>query len=233
MLKNSQILYIVSSCYCVFSKVLYISYVPSLRYIRGLGWRMHCCVEVTESSTNKQHHLSANALLHGGPGVRGGQERPQRVCQHFVLPANGWAAGIPGRRGPERVCPEPPRHQSQTVPLIRTRWRRFQDPCPGCSFRPPPDRSRAKTAANGWAAGIPGRRGPDTAVSSTAGQAPVAQAFSSLSFWASTLLAFASRKLSCAWVVASSAPASTIKKPACEGGSLSRMHLASCRVAHT
>jgi hypothetical protein len=75
--------------------------------------------------------------------------------------ANGWAAGIPGRRGPERVCPEPQRHQSQTVPLIRTRWRRFQDPCPGCSFRPPPDRSRAKTAANGWAAGIPGRRGPE------------------------------------------------------------------------
>jgi hypothetical protein len=33
-------------------------YVPSLRYTRGLGWRMHCGVEVTESSTNKQHHLS-------------------------------------------------------------------------------------------------------------------------------------------------------------------------------
>jgi hypothetical protein len=30
-------------------------YVPSLRYTRGLGWRMHCGVEVTESSTNKQH----------------------------------------------------------------------------------------------------------------------------------------------------------------------------------
>jgi hypothetical protein len=29
-----------------------------LRYTRGLGWRMHCGVEVTESSTNKQHHLS-------------------------------------------------------------------------------------------------------------------------------------------------------------------------------
>jgi hypothetical protein len=29
---------------------------PSLRYTRGLGWRMHCGVEVTESSTNKQHH---------------------------------------------------------------------------------------------------------------------------------------------------------------------------------
>ena len=32
-------------------------YVPSLRYTRGLGWRMHCGVEVTESSTNKQQHL--------------------------------------------------------------------------------------------------------------------------------------------------------------------------------
>jgi hypothetical protein len=32
-------------------------YVPSLRYTRGLGWRMHCGAEVTESSTNKQHHL--------------------------------------------------------------------------------------------------------------------------------------------------------------------------------
>jgi hypothetical protein len=31
-------------------------YVPSLRYTRGLGWRIHCGVEVTESSTNKQHH---------------------------------------------------------------------------------------------------------------------------------------------------------------------------------
>ena len=32
-----------------------------LRYTRGLGWRMHCGAEVTESaesSTNKQHHLS-------------------------------------------------------------------------------------------------------------------------------------------------------------------------------
>jgi hypothetical protein len=34
-------------------------YVPSFRYTRGLGWRMHCGAEVTESSTNKQHHLSA------------------------------------------------------------------------------------------------------------------------------------------------------------------------------
>ena len=34
-------------------------YVPSIRYSRGLGWCNHCGVEVTESSTNKQHHLSA------------------------------------------------------------------------------------------------------------------------------------------------------------------------------
>ncbi len=38
-------------------------YVPSLRYTRGLGWRMHCGVEVTKSSTNKQHHLSLMLLF--------------------------------------------------------------------------------------------------------------------------------------------------------------------------
>ena len=41
-------------------------YVPSLRYTRGLGCRMHCGVEVTESSTNKQHHLSRGTLMHAG-----------------------------------------------------------------------------------------------------------------------------------------------------------------------
>jgi hypothetical protein len=29
---------------------------------RGFGWRIHCGVEVTESSTNKQHSLSLSAL---------------------------------------------------------------------------------------------------------------------------------------------------------------------------
>ena len=38
-------------------------YVPSLRYTRGLRWRMHCGVEVTESSTNKQHHLSGDTSV--------------------------------------------------------------------------------------------------------------------------------------------------------------------------
>ncbi len=36
-------------------------YVPSLRYTRGLGWRIHCGVEVTESSTNKQHIIIIRA----------------------------------------------------------------------------------------------------------------------------------------------------------------------------
>ena len=37
-------------------------YVPSLRFTRGLGWHMHCGAEVTESSTNKQHHLSPSRI---------------------------------------------------------------------------------------------------------------------------------------------------------------------------
>jgi hypothetical protein len=32
-------------------------YVPSLRYTCGLGWRIHCGVEVTKSSTNRQHNM--------------------------------------------------------------------------------------------------------------------------------------------------------------------------------
>jgi hypothetical protein len=41
-------------------------YVPSLRHTRGLGWRMHCGAEVTESSTNKQHHhaLAGSSAQH-------------------------------------------------------------------------------------------------------------------------------------------------------------------------
>jgi hypothetical protein len=44
----------VCGCVCVYLSLV----VPSLRYTRGLGWRMHCGAEVTESSTNKQHHIS-------------------------------------------------------------------------------------------------------------------------------------------------------------------------------
>ena len=45
-------------------------YVPSLRYTRGLGWRMHCGAEVTESSTNRQHHfISPSSKPELGPVV--------------------------------------------------------------------------------------------------------------------------------------------------------------------
>jgi hypothetical protein len=36
-----------------------------IAYTRGLGWYMHCGAEVTESSTNKQHHH-----LHGDTRLR-------------------------------------------------------------------------------------------------------------------------------------------------------------------
>jgi hypothetical protein len=36
-------------------------YVPYIRYTRGLGWRIHCGVEVTESSTNKQQQKSSES----------------------------------------------------------------------------------------------------------------------------------------------------------------------------
>ena len=39
-------------------------YVPSLRHTHCLGWRMHYGVEVTESSTNKQHHISRQFTMH-------------------------------------------------------------------------------------------------------------------------------------------------------------------------
>ena len=63
-------------------------YVPSLRYTRCLGWRMHCGAEVTESSTNKQHHLSASpggrphavAASGGRPPV----DVRRRLCAGFL-----------------------------------------------------------------------------------------------------------------------------------------------------
>ena len=45
-------------------------YVSSLRYTRGIGWRMHCGAEVTESSTNRQHHfISPSSKPELGPVV--------------------------------------------------------------------------------------------------------------------------------------------------------------------
>jgi hypothetical protein len=66
-------------------------YVPSLRYTRGLGWRIHCGVEVTESSTNKQHHRQRGRDGPGG-GAGGGVEREQgeeSECKEVAKEATG------------------------------------------------------------------------------------------------------------------------------------------------
>jgi hypothetical protein len=80
-------------------------YVPSFRYTRGLGWRMHCGVEVTESSTNKQHHLSKviypkgafyHTRLFRGPSVCRGRYGLGMVVLLFILGSS--LGGV----GPER-----------------------------------------------------------------------------------------------------------------------------------
>ena len=52
---------------------------PIFFFSRGLGRRMHLTVEVTESSTNKQHHLSLTGGLEEEDGEEdgeGGGEEP-------------------------------------------------------------------------------------------------------------------------------------------------------------
>ena len=71
-------------------------YVPSLRYTRGLGWRMHCGVKVTESSTNKQHHIyrERSLRLHVAGLVEGSRRCwkegsapvPQSLCNELSAP---------------------------------------------------------------------------------------------------------------------------------------------------
>jgi hypothetical protein len=56
-----------------------VCYVPSLSYTRGLGWRIHCDVEVTESSTNKQH---INPLLPETQNLGYVDDRGYRVTTH-------------------------------------------------------------------------------------------------------------------------------------------------------
>ena len=62
-------------------------YVPSLRYTRGLGWRMHCGAEATESSTNKHHHLSSESCPACIVGVRrGNPDQELRCFDNLVTP---------------------------------------------------------------------------------------------------------------------------------------------------
>jgi hypothetical protein len=68
-------------------------YVPSLRYTRGLGWRMHCGAEVTESSTNKQHHLSQKEGRKEGKKrerKKGREERKGHRGHCMPIDKKGW-----------------------------------------------------------------------------------------------------------------------------------------------
>ena len=56
--------------------------VPSLRYTRGLGWHMHYGAEVTESSTNKQHHLPGH--IHTLRGSERGHPCARREVIHAL-----------------------------------------------------------------------------------------------------------------------------------------------------
>jgi hypothetical protein len=43
--------------------------------IEKKGWRMHCGAEVTESSTNKQHHLKPYSTVHSPTRLRISESR--------------------------------------------------------------------------------------------------------------------------------------------------------------
>jgi hypothetical protein len=60
-------------------------YVPSLRYTHGLVWRMHCGAEVTESSTNKQHHLSRVCIVRCIPVIHTRSTHRQMAMGSTVL----------------------------------------------------------------------------------------------------------------------------------------------------
>ena len=55
------------------------------RYTRCLGWRMHCGAEVTESSTNKQHHLLLQTICTITMTVRG-EPMPMKLMKQN----KGW-----------------------------------------------------------------------------------------------------------------------------------------------
>jgi len=116
-------------------------YVPSLRYTRGLGWRMHCGVEVTESSTNEQHHLSLVVVgvavtvkvhaTHCSTGCRAAW-RGASTSRRAIRSGNGRrpCPSSSGRCGSTRLrrrrcckifrCPTSPRRRAGTHSLKRT-----------------------------------------------------------------------------------------------------------------
>ena len=76
-------------------------YVPSLRYTRGLGWRIYYGVEVTESSTNKQqitHSLSCSAAS-GSPASSSPEFSPESASDAHTGGKGRTAGGMEVPRG--------------------------------------------------------------------------------------------------------------------------------------
>jgi hypothetical protein len=65
-------------------------------YTRGLGWRMHCGAEVTESSPNKQHHLSISHFF--SPRMHGEFSRLLFLQAHRETSAHFHATGLPSQQ---------------------------------------------------------------------------------------------------------------------------------------
>jgi len=69
---------------------------------RGFGWRIHCGVEVTESSTNKQHTHSLKSVLEPKASRQAFPESPWLVCggqvqyEHCTRRRDVGAAGAVG-----------------------------------------------------------------------------------------------------------------------------------------
>ena len=72
----------------------------TLEFSRGLGRRMHCCVEITESSTNKQHHLNHDGF-HDYMGIR----TPESRSYGLGLWKHGLHDCVCTRKAPRRCQP--------------------------------------------------------------------------------------------------------------------------------
>ena len=70
--------------------------------------------------------------------ARGVVSAPPRTGHGRKRPQMAGPLGSRGTGGRSGSAPSPRATQSPTVPRLCGHCTRFQDPCPGCSFRPPP-----------------------------------------------------------------------------------------------
>ena len=117
-------------------------YVPSLRYTLGLGWRMHCGVEVTESSTNKQHHLwrEDRCLVVSKQPLH--SRAAAKMSQHIsISPEPVLTNHTPSQTAAGSHCPA----REDSAPHCGTELSRMVLSSPGPLCTPPPSFSPQKT----------------------------------------------------------------------------------------